>query len=115
MIGMCEALVYAVRAGLDPRSVLRSVGGGAAASWSLTNLAPRVLDGDLDPGFHVDHFIKDLEITLHECARMGLELPGVALAHDLYTTLAEHGHYRDGTQALILEVARRNGMDWPPG
>jgi 3-hydroxyisobutyrate dehydrogenase len=114
MIGLCEALVYGVRAGLDPTQVLRSVGGGAAASWSLSNLAPRMLDGDMDPGFHVDHFIKDLEITLHECERMGLDLPGVQLAHDLYTALAEHGHYRDGTQALILEVARRNGVDWPP-
>jgi len=113
MIGLCEALVYAVRAGLDPETVLRSVSGGAASSWSLTNLAPRMLAGDTDPGFYVEHFIKDLEITLHECAQLGLDLPGVQLAHDLYTALADAGHYRDGTQALVLEVARRNGVDWP--
>ncbi len=113
MTSLCEALVYATAAGLDPDAVLRSVGGGAAASWSLANLAPRMLAGDLAPGFYVEHFIKDLEIALHECGHLGLDLPGVRLAHDLYVALAEHGHYRDGTQALILEVARRNGLTWP--
>jgi 3-hydroxyisobutyrate dehydrogenase len=114
MTSLCEALVYACAAGLDPDAVLRSVGGGAASSWTLTHLAPRMLDGDLAPGFYVEHFIKDLEITLHKCERMGLELPGVRLAHELYVALAERGHYRDGTQALIVEVARRNGLSWPP-
>ena len=114
MTSLCEALVYGAAAGLDPDSVLRSVGGGAAASWTLTNLAPRMLAGDLAPGFYVEHFIKDLEIALHECVQLGLDLPGVRLAHDLYVALAEHGHYRDGTQALILEVAPPNGMTWPP-
>ncbi|CAN5545562.1 NAD(P)-dependent oxidoreductase [soil metagenome] len=113
MIGICEALVYAVRAGLDPQTVLRSVGGGAASSWSLANLAPRLLEGDMDAGFYVEHFIKDLEIALHECERMGLDLPGVQHAHELYTALADSGHFRDGTQSLVLEVARRNSVDWP--
>jgi 3-hydroxyisobutyrate dehydrogenase len=113
MMGMCEALLYSAEAGLDPSLVLSSVGGGAAASWSLANLAPRILTGDLAPGFLVDHFVKDLGIALEHATAMGLDLSSLALAHQLYTALAADGHGRDGTQALVVEVARRSGFTWP--
>ena len=113
MLGMSEALLYATRAGLDPQTVLQSVGGGAAASWTLDNLAPRVLVGDYDPGFFVEHFVKDLGIALDGAAELDVDLPMVDLARRLYSDLAEHGGARNGTQALVLEVARRNGVTFP--
>jgi 3-hydroxyisobutyrate dehydrogenase len=112
MIGVCEALLYAHRAGLDPERVLQSVSGGAAGSWSLTNYAPRMLAGDYAPGFLVEHFIKDMEITLGEARRMDLALPGLALAHELYLALRAQGGGRDGTQALIRALASLSAVDW---
>ena len=100
MIGVCEALLYAYRAGLDLETVLAAVSGGAAGSWSLTNYAPRMLKGDFEPGFFVEHFIKDMEIALAEARRMNLALPGLALAHELYLALRAQGGGRKGTQAL---------------
>jgi 3-hydroxyisobutyrate dehydrogenase len=112
MIGVCEALLYAYRAGLDLEEVLASVGGGAAGSWSLTNYAPRMLEGDFEPGFFVEHFIKDMEIALAEARRLDLALPGLALAHELYLALRAQGGGRNGTQALILALARLSDVDW---
>src|SRR5207244_5384004 len=83
MMGVCEALLYAYRAGLDPTTVLQSVGGGAAASWSLNNLGPRIIDRNFEPGFYVEHFIKDMGIALDEARRMKLALPGLGLAAQL--------------------------------
>src|SRR5205823_2023835 len=94
MIGLCEALVYARRAGLDMPSVLASVSGGAAGSWSLTNYTPRILKGDLEPGFMIEHFVKDMRIALAESQRMGLTLPGLELAERLYAALVDAGHGR---------------------
>jgi len=111
MIGVCEALLYAHKAGLDPERVLESVSGGAAGSWSLTNYAPRMLAGDFAPGFMVDHFIKDMEITLAEARRMNLALPGLALAHELYLALRAQGGGRDGTHALIRALASLSAVD----
>ncbi|MDD5676518.1 MAG: NAD(P)-dependent oxidoreductase [Kiritimatiellae bacterium] len=110
MMGICEGLLYARRAGLDPQKVLASVGGGAAASWSLANLYPRILAGDYQPGFYVEHFIKDLQIALDEAARMGLKLPGLALARQLYEAVRSGGGARLGTQALILALERLNHL-----
>jgi 3-hydroxyisobutyrate dehydrogenase len=104
IVAVCEALLYATRAGLDVRSVLDSVSSGAAASWTLSNLAPRIVDGDFAPGFFVDHFVKDMAIVLDEAARLQLELPGLALAHELYVDLQAQGHGRDGTQSLIFAL-----------
>ena len=101
MLGVCEGLAYARRAGLEPETVLASVGGGAAASWSLQNLYPRMLRGDHAPGFYVKHFLKDLRIALDEAERLGLNLPGAALARQLYERLAAGGGADFGTQALI--------------
>jgi 3-hydroxyisobutyrate dehydrogenase len=104
IVAVCEALLYATRAGLDVESVLASVSGGAAASWALANLAPRIVAGDYAPGFFVDHFVKDMAIVLDEAARLQLALPGLALAHQLYVALQAQGHGRDGTQSLILAL-----------
>lgn len=114
MVGVCEGLLYAYRAGLDPERVLASVGSGAAGSWSLANLAPRILAGDFAPGFFVEHFVKDMQIALQEARRMGIELPGLALARELYGRLAAAGRGRSGTQALALALAELSGLPWPP-
>jgi 3-hydroxyisobutyrate dehydrogenase len=114
MVGVCEALLYAYKAGLDLETVLEAVGGGAAGSWSLSNYAPRMLKGDYAPGFMVEHFIKDMEITLAEARRMNLALPGLALAHELYLALRAQGGGRDGTQSLIRALARISAVDWNP-
>jgi 3-hydroxyisobutyrate dehydrogenase len=114
MIGLCEAVLYAHRSGLDVETVLGSVGPGAAGSWSLANLAPRTLKGDFAPGFMVDHFVKDLGIALAEAKRMKLSLPGLALAEQLYISAQAQGHGRDGTQALLLALAAMSDVDWPP-
>jgi 3-hydroxyisobutyrate dehydrogenase len=92
--------------------VLASVSGGAAGSWSLANLAPRMLAGDFRPGFYVEHFVKDMEIALREAERMKLTLPGLALAKRLYERLVDLGHARSGTQALILALADLSNEKW---
>jgi 3-hydroxyisobutyrate dehydrogenase len=112
MIGVCEALLYAYKAGLDLPTVLQSVAPGAAGSWSLSNLGPRIIANNFDPGFFVEHFIKDMGIALAEANRMGLSLPGLGLAHQLYVALKAQGHGRDGTQALLLALASLSGIDW---
>jgi 3-hydroxyisobutyrate dehydrogenase len=112
MIGVCEALLYGHKAGLDLKTVMQSIASGAAGSWSLSNLGPRIIDNNFDPGFYVEHFIKDMGIALDEARRMGLALPGLALAHQLYVALAAQGHARDGTHALQLALAKLSGIDW---
>lgn len=111
MIGVCEGLLYAHRAGLDPLKVIESVGSGAAGSWSINNLGPRMVNRNFEPGFYVEHFIKDLDIALEESQRIGLELPGLAMARALYETVRELGFARKGTQALLLALEAMNGDD----
>jgi 3-hydroxyisobutyrate dehydrogenase len=113
MIGVCEALLYGYRAGLDLETVMQSVSGGAAGSWSLTNYGPRMLAGDFAPGFFVEHFVKDMGIALAEAKRMRLSLPGLALAEQLYVALIAQGGGRQGTQALLLALASLSDVDWP--
>jgi len=112
MIGVCEALLYSYRAGLNLEVVLQSVAPGAAGSWSLSNLGPRIIAGNFAPGFMVEHFIKDMGIALSESRRLGLAMPGLALANQLYIALAAQGHGRDGTHALELALASLSGIDW---
>ncbi|MEW4570022.1 NAD(P)-dependent oxidoreductase [Tautonia sp. JC769] len=112
MIGVCEALLYGYKAGLDLETVLQSVGSGAAGSWSLNNLGPRIIKGNFDPGFFVEHFIKDMGIALAESRRMGLSMPGLALAEQLYQAVAAQGYGRNGTQALVLALAKLSNVDW---
>jgi 3-hydroxyisobutyrate dehydrogenase len=112
MIGVCEALLYGYRAGLDLPTVLESVSGGAAGSWSLSNYGPRMLAGDFEPGFFVEHFVKDMGIALSEARRMQLSVPGLALAEQLYVALVAQGGARKGTQALLLALASLSDVDW---
>jgi 3-hydroxyisobutyrate dehydrogenase len=112
MIGVCEGLLYAYRAGLDLHTVMKSIGSGAATSWSLVNLGARIIDNNFEPGFFVEPFIKDMGIALEEAKRIGLSMPGLALVHQLYLSLAAHGHSRDGTQALQLALASLSAIDW---
>lgn len=101
MVGVCESLIYAKKAGLDPEQVLRSISSGAAGSWSLSNLAPRIIKGDFEPGFYIKHFIKDMKIAAEEAQVMGLDLPGLSQSLSMYESLADKGFGDEGTQALI--------------
>lgn len=112
MIGVCEALLYGYKAGLDLNTVMQSVASGAAGSWSLSNLGPRIIENNFDPGFFVEHFIKDMGIALDEAKRMQLSLPGLALAHQMYLALQAQGHGRDGTHSLQLALASMAKVDW---
>ncbi len=100
MVAVCEAISYAKHAGLDPETVLESIGKGAAGSWSLSNLGPRMIAGNYDPGFFVKHFIKDMNIALESSKGMGIKTPGLDLAKSLYDELVAKGCENDGTQAL---------------
>jgi 3-hydroxyisobutyrate dehydrogenase len=113
MIGVCESLVYAYRAKLDPESMLQSIRSGAAGCWTLENLAPRVLKGNFEPGFIVEHFIKDMGIALSEAQRMRLVMPGLALVHQLYLALQAQGHGRRGTHALVLALEHISNLERP--
>lgn len=101
MMGVCEAIIYAKKSGLNPQDVLKVISTGAAGSWSLSNLAPRMLNDDFAPGFFIKHFIKDMKIALDSAVEMNLELPGLALAKTLYEKLAQEGYEDNGTQALL--------------
>ena len=100
MMGVVEALVYAKKAGLNPTTVLQSIETGAAGSWSLSNLGPRMIADNFAPGFYVKHFIKDMKIALQSAEEMKVELPGLTLAKSLYEQLAAMGEEESGTQAL---------------
>jgi 3-hydroxyisobutyrate dehydrogenase len=107
MMGVCEAIAYAKRAGLDPVRVLDSIAAGAAGSWSLSNLAPRMIAGNFDPGFYIKHMIKDMTIALESAKEMGLLTPGLELSKSLYEELAAEGEENSGTQALIKWYERQ--------
>jgi 3-hydroxyisobutyrate dehydrogenase len=100
ILGVCEAIVYAEKADLNPKNVLTSITSGAAGSWALSNLAPRMLDGNFEPGFYIKHFIKDMNIALQEAEAMGIETPGLSVVQRLYADLAEKGEENSGHQAL---------------
>ncbi len=104
MVGVCEAMLYATYSGLDPLKVIESVGSGAAGSWSVNNLGPKIVQGDFNPGFFVEHFVKDMGIALAESRKMGLVMPGLALVEQLYQSVMALGHRRLGTQALFLAL-----------
>jgi 3-hydroxyisobutyrate dehydrogenase len=104
MVGVCESLLYGYKAGLDLNRMLDSIRGGAAACWTLDHLAPRILQRNFEPGFFVEHFVKDMGLALEEAKRMGLVLPGLTLVHQLYQTVQTLGHGRSGTHALMLAL-----------
>ena len=103
MMGVCEALRYAEKAGLSPETVLESIEAGAAGSWALSNLAPRMIKGNFDPGFYVKHFIKDMNIALESSADIKLKAPGLQLVKELYDQLAAEGGENYGTHALYKQ------------
>ena len=111
MIGVCEGLIYGVKAGLDLNTMLESISKGAAACWTLDVLAPKVVKGDFAPGFSVDNFVKDLTIALEEAEAMQLSLPGLALVKQLYLSIQALGKGSSGTQVLYLALKRLANMD----
>lgn len=113
MLGLCEGLVYAHKAGLDLEAYLGAIRGGGAGSFSIESYAPRVLARDMAPGFYVRHFVKDLGIAVGECQRLHVALPGLALAQQLYVSLCAVGEGDLGTQALIKALERLNGVELP--
>jgi 3-hydroxyisobutyrate dehydrogenase len=114
MIGVCESLLYAHASGLDLTTALQSVSSGAAGSWALSNLGPRIVAGNFDPGFLVEHFVKDLGIALEESQRMNLKLPGLDLVHELYAKVMENGDGKLGTHALQKTLTEMSGVSWNP-
>jgi 3-hydroxyisobutyrate dehydrogenase len=115
IVGVCESLLYGYKAGLDLDTLLQSVRGGSAACWSLDNLAPRILKNNYDPGFFVDHFVKDMGLALEEARRMELKLPGLELAHSLYRHVQALGYGRKGTHALMLALAEMSKVEFTGG
>ena len=115
MIGVCESLLYGYKAGLNLDTLLQSIRGGSAACWSLDNLAPRILKNNFDPGFFVDHFVKDMGLALEEARRMELKLPGLELAHSLYRHVQALGYGRKGTHALMLALAEMSNVPFTGG
>ena len=110
MVAVCEGLLYGYKAGLDLETVMKSVSVGAAGSKALEVLGPRILRRDFEPGFYVEHFIKDMGIALAEAEKMNLALPGLALAKQLYEAVRAQGFARKGTQALLLALEHLNGI-----
>ncbi len=108
IIGVCESLFYGQRAGLNLETMLQSIRGGAAACWTLENLAPRVLTRNFDPGFFIDHFVKDMGLALDECTRMNITLPGLQVVHQVYRRVQDLGHGRKGTHGLFLAMEEMN-------
>jgi 3-hydroxyisobutyrate dehydrogenase len=108
MGGVCEALLYSSRVGLNLETMLNTIKGGAAACWSLDNLAPRIIKGNFDPGFYVDHFVKDMKIALEEAKNVNLDLPTLKLVESLYEEVQKQGNGKMGTQALYLALEKMN-------
>jgi 3-hydroxyisobutyrate dehydrogenase len=111
LIGVCEGLIYGVKAGLNLNTMLESITKGAAGCWSLDVLAPKIVKGDFSPGFSVDNFVKDLTIALEEAEAMKLSLPGLALVKQLYLTIKAMDKGSSGNQALYLALEKLSNMD----
>jgi len=106
MIGTVESLLYAHRSGLNLEEVIAVIGSGAASSWSINNLGPRIVKGDFDPGFYIKHFVKDMGIALAEAKAMRLVLPGLALVNQFYQAAIAQGLEDLGTQGLYKVLER---------
>lgn len=109
MIGVCESLLFAQASGLDAEAVIAIIGKGAAGSWAINNLGPRIASGDFAPGFYVDHFVKDMRLVLEACDQLRVSLPGLGLVYKMYQACRAQGHGRLGTQALMLALQHLNG------
>ncbi|MDR2826269.1 MAG: NAD(P)-dependent oxidoreductase [Deltaproteobacteria bacterium] len=112
MFSVCESLLFAQEAGLDVAKWLELVASGAAGSAAMNTLGRRLLDCNCEPGFFIEHFIKDLGLCLEECRRMQLILPGLTLSEQFYRMMQAQGSGRKGTQALIQGISRLSGKEW---
>ena len=112
MFSVCESLLFAQECGLDVRQWLETVIPGAAGSTAMTNLGRRVVDGNYEPGFYVEHFLKDLGLCMDECRRMGLVLPGLSAAEQAYRALVAQGYGKKGTQVFIKGLAALSAREW---
>ncbi|MXX02981.1 MAG: NAD-binding protein [Gemmatimonadetes bacterium] len=110
-LAMAEALILAAKAGLDMEKMLAAISGGAAGSWQLSNLAPRIIKRDFDPGFMVKLQQKDLRLVLGAASELGLGLPGASLAHQLFNAVEAAGEGDEGTQALVKSLERMSGVE----
>lgn len=110
MIGVCESLLYAERQGMNPEAVIAVIGKGAARSFLINNLGPRIAQGDFSPGFVVDHFVKDMGIALREAEAARLSLPALSLVRQLYIALQAQGGGACGTQGLMLALRQLNSV-----
>lgn len=110
LMGVCEGILFAQKAGLDPAHVLQSVSAGAAASFQLNYFGPQILERNFDPGFYVEHFVKDLELVLEESKRMNLSLPSLSFINQMYRALISQGGARLGSQGLFLVLEKLNNM-----
>jgi 3-hydroxyisobutyrate dehydrogenase len=110
MIAVCEGLLYGYKAGLNLETVFKSVSVGAAGSKALEVLGPRIMARNFEPGFYVEHFIKDMGIALAEAERMNLCLPGLGLAKQLYEAVRAQGYGRKGTHALMLALEQMSNV-----
>ena len=111
LLGVSEALVFARKCGLDPSVMIEAVSGGAAQSWQLTNLGPRIIKRDFAPGFMVDLVQKDLRLVLEACVPAGVSLPATSLVHQLFGTAQENGSGREGTQSLAKALERMSKVE----
>lgn len=111
MIGVVESLLYAYKANLDLSEVINVIGKGAAGSWSINNLGPRIVEGNFDPGFFIKHFVKDMGIALQEAKRMNLSLPGLSLVNQFYISAVALGFENLGTHGLYKVLAKMNGIN----
>ena len=105
LLGVSEAISFARKSGLDPRVMLKAVESGAAGSWQLSNLGPRIMADDVAPGFMVDLYLKDLRILAETAEASGAELPATSVAHRLFEEARRRGWGREGTQVLGRVVA----------
>jgi 3-hydroxyisobutyrate dehydrogenase len=105
-MAVCEALALSAKAGVSRKTMLEAISGGAASSWQLLNLGPKMVDGDFKPGFKVWHQQKDLRHALDLAREIDLPLPGTALVAQLYATVAADGHKEAGTQALVKALEK---------
>jgi 3-hydroxyisobutyrate dehydrogenase len=112
MFSVCESLFFAQEAGLDVAKWVELVVPGSAGSRAMGNLGRRAMKGDYDPGFFIDHFIKDLGLCLEECRRMRIVLPGLTAAEQIYRAMQAQGQGSKGTQALVLGLAALSGKQW---
>ena len=105
LLGVCEALSLADKSGVDPERMLDAISAGAAGSWQLTNLGPKIADGDFAPGFMVKLMQKDLRLALEAGGDVQQPLPNTSLVRQLYYQLEASGLGDEGTQALARVVA----------